>query len=94
MSVTPADGVVYFITLNSKVFAVREDDGTLLWRKNLSQELNSKTFVTYRNTPVVHKEYLFVGINGPGVQIALDRQTANLLWTTLLDRHSYAGITS
>ena len=95
MSVTPAiaEGVVYFVTWNSEVYAVWEEDGSILWRKNLTQELHSKTFVTSRNTPVVHEEYLFVGIYGPGVQVALDRGTGNLLWSTLLDPHPYAVIT-
>jgi outer membrane protein assembly factor BamB len=87
-----ADGVVYFTTWAGEVFAVREDDGKPLWRKNLTQELHSQELSSSRSTPVVHEQYLFVGINGPALQLALDRGTGNLLWSTPLDPHPDAVI--
>lgn len=94
VTATPAiaDGVVYFTTWAGEVFAVREDDGKPLWRKNLTQELHSQELSSSRSTPVVHKQYLFVGINGPALQLALDRGTGNLLWSTQLDPHPDAVI--
>ena len=94
VTATPAiaDGVVYFTTWAGEVFAVREDDGKPLWRKNLTQELHSQELSSSRTTPVVHKQYLFVGINGPALQLALDRGTGNLLWSTQLDPHPDAVI--
>ena len=95
VSVTPsiADGVVYFTTWGGEVSAVREVDGHVLWRTNLTVELNSKTFIFSRNTPVLHREYLFIGIYIPALQIALNRNNGKVLWSTLLDPHPYAGVT-
>lgn len=96
VTATPAiaDGVVYFPTWGGEVYSVSEDDGSVLWRANLTQELNNqKLTIISRNTPVVHEEYLLIGIFKPALQLALDRRTGNLLWSTLLDSHPYAGIT-
>lgn len=94
VTVTPAiaDGVVYFTTWVGEVFAVSEEHGRVLWRKNLTQEFDSPKLLQSRNTPVVHKRYLLLGILVPALQIALDRHTGNLLWSKVLDSHPYAGI--
>lgn len=59
---------------------------------NLTVELKSKTFVYSRTTPVLHKEYLLIGLWVSGLQIALHRQNGKRLWSTLLDPHPYAVI--
>ncbi|KAG0562884.1 hypothetical protein KC19_9G179500 [Ceratodon purpureus] len=96
VTATPAiaNGMVYFPTWDGELFAVKEKDGSILWRKNLTEVVGgSKTIITSRATPVVENKYLLVGFYGPALLIALHIQTGKLLWSTFLDANPYAVIT-
>lgn len=38
-----------------------------------------------RATPVIYQQYLLVSINGPAMVVALDRQSGDALWRTVLE---------
>ena len=57
------------------------------WRPWTCIGLKSKTFTDSKNTPVLHKEYLLIGLWVPGLQIAMCvkwRSNALLLLTSIL----------
>ena len=95
VTATPAiaNGVVYFPTWDGELFAVKEKDGSLVWRRNLTDVVGSKTAIVSRHTPVVERKHLLVGIYLPGLVVALDITTGHLIWSKLLDSNPYACIT-
>ena len=101
ITATPAvyDGVVYFPTWDGHIFAVRQLDGSLVWKKNLQKltGLNATTFnstiLLARATPTVAGDKLIVAIYGPAYVIAVRRATGELVWKRQLDNHPAALIT-
>ncbi|KAK7374507.1 hypothetical protein VNO80_07937 [Phaseolus coccineus] len=104
ITATPAifDGVLYFPSWNGDIFAVRTQDGSLVWRQNLQNltRLSATGFVAgvnwtvARATPTIAEDdLLVVGIYGPAVVIAVKRSTGELVWKTRLDSHNSSIIT-
>ncbi|KAH6830292.1 hypothetical protein C2S53_000261 [Perilla frutescens var. hirtella] len=104
ITATPAvcDGIVYFLSWNGYLYAVRAGDGSLVWKKNLQQltGLNSTTIgsnatapLLSRTTPAVAEDKLIIGIYGPAYAVALKLETGELLWKTQLDTHPASVIT-
>ncbi|GMJ09328.1 hypothetical protein HRI_004602100 [Hibiscus trionum] len=103
ITATPAifDGTLYFPSWNGNLYAVNASDGSLVWEKNLGEltGLNASAFVANVNwtvsraSPTIADDLLIIGIYGPAVVIALQRLTAQLLWSTRLDNHPAALIT-
>eukprot|EP00246_Nothoceros_aenigmaticus_P017641 TRINITY_DN880_c0_g1_i10.p1 TRINITY_DN880_c0_g1~~TRINITY_DN880_c0_g1_i10.p1 ORF type:complete len:530 (-),score=61.71 TRINITY_DN880_c0_g1_i10:871-2460(-) len=100
ISATPAiyKGVVYFPSWNGNLYAVHQENGSLLWSKNLTQltgfpRISNGLALLSRATPVVDKHLLFVGVKGPANVLALNRFTGDLIWSTKLDNHPAAIIT-
>ncbi|CAI9092699.1 OLC1v1028016C1 [Oldenlandia corymbosa var. corymbosa] len=100
---TPAvyDGVVYFPSWNGYLFAVREDDGSLIWKKNLGQLTGLPgpvggfvNITVSRSAPTIADDLLIVGIYGPAVVIAVRRSTGQLVWQSQLDPNPRAIITT
>ncbi|CAI9092701.1 OLC1v1028019C1 [Oldenlandia corymbosa var. corymbosa] len=101
---TPAvfDGVVYFPSWNGFLFAVREEDGELIWKKNLGNLTGLKppaegayvNVTASRSTPAIAGDLLIVGIYGPAVVIAVSRFTGELMWLTQLDHRPHALVTA
>ncbi|XP_027351410.1 uncharacterized protein LOC113862528 [Abrus precatorius] len=95
------DGVLYFPSWNGDIYAVKEADGSLVWKQNLHKltGLNATGLVSNvnwtvsRSTPTVAEDLLITGIYGPAMVIALKRSTGELVWNTTLDNHSFAVIT-
>ncbi|KAF7847804.1 hypothetical protein BT93_L2559 [Corymbia citriodora subsp. variegata] len=102
ISATPAvaDEVVYFPSWNGYLYAVNTFDGSLNWKQNLSELTGLKgtgilTNVTVsRSTPTVAGKLLIVPIYGPAVVIAVNRSNGGLVWSTQLDPHPLALITT
>ncbi|KAL2330008.1 hypothetical protein Fmac_017589 [Flemingia macrophylla] len=103
ITATPAiyDGNLYFPSWNGYLYAVKEADGSLVWRQNLQKltglnatgRVNNVNWTVSRSTPTVAGNLLLIGIYGPGVVIAVKRTTGELVWKTTLDHHPAAVIT-
>ncbi|CAI9092698.1 OLC1v1028015C2 [Oldenlandia corymbosa var. corymbosa] len=102
VSATPAvfNGAVYFPSWNGFLYAVREQDGSLIWQQDLGQltqlqaPVGSAVNVSVsRSTPTIAGDLLIVGIYGPAVVIAVRRLTGQLVWLTQLDPNPRAIIT-
>ncbi|KAG4925796.1 hypothetical protein JHK87_051336 [Glycine soja] len=104
ISATPAiyGGTVYFPSWNGYIYAVKEADGSLVWKQNLENltGLSATGFVrnvnwtVSRSTPTVAgDDSLLIGIYGPAVVICVNRTTGELVWKTTLDHHPAAVIT-
>lgn len=102
ISATPAvaNGVVYFPSWNGFLYAVRADNGVLIWKQNLGTltglpPVGSTVNVTVsRSTPTVAGDILIVGVYGPAVVIAVRRLTGQLVWLSRLDPRPLAVITA
>lgn len=103
VTVTPAisDGILYFPSWNGYLYAVKESDGSLVWKKNVQKLtgfnntgfiLNVNSTVT-RSTPTIAGDLLIVGIYGPAFVIAVKRSNGKLVWSTRLDNHTRAFVT-
>ncbi|KAL2330009.1 hypothetical protein Fmac_017590 [Flemingia macrophylla] len=103
ITATPAiyNGILYFLSWNGNVYAVKEADGSLVWKQNLGNltGLNATGIVqnvnstVSRSTPTIAGDFLIVGIYGPAVVIGLKRTSGDLVWKTTLDYHPAALIT-
>jgi len=103
ITATPAiyEGTLYFPSWNGNIYAVKEADGSLVWKQSLQilTGLNATGFVqnvnwtVSRSTPTVAGDLLIVGIYGPAVVIGLKRTSGELAWKTTLDYHPAALIT-
>lgn len=105
VSATPAifNGTLYFPSRNGNIYAVKEDDGSLVWQQNVGNLTGFNSTVTLpninwtlsRSTPTIipDADLIIVGIYGPAVVMALRRSTGQLVWWTRLDNHPVAFIT-
>ncbi|XP_042491022.1 polyvinylalcohol dehydrogenase-like [Macadamia integrifolia] len=103
ITATPAiyDKTLYFPSWNGYIYAVKADDGSLVWEKNLEKLTGLKgTGLIYgvnvtvsRSTPTVAGDIIMFGIYGPAVVIAVERDTGNLVWLSQLDRHNASLVT-
>ncbi|XP_058739249.1 uncharacterized protein LOC131611167 [Vicia villosa] len=94
-------GILYFPSWNGNLYAIKQNDGSLVWKKNLGilTGLNGTGLVinvnwtVARSTPTVARDLLIVGIYGPAVVIGLNRSNGELVWLTKLENHSKAVVT-
>ncbi|KAJ4707004.1 Polyvinylalcohol dehydrogenase [Melia azedarach] len=105
ISATPAifDGNLYFPSWNGNIYAVRESDGSLVWKKNVEKLTGIKNgtgfiininWIVSRATPTIAGDGLLIfGIYGPAVVLAVRRLTGELVWSTLIDDNPNAFIT-
>ncbi|KAL3501357.1 hypothetical protein ACH5RR_035806 [Cinchona calisaya] len=102
ISATPAvaNGVVYFPSWNGYLYAVRADNGALIWKQNLGNLTGLPPTGSYvnvtvsRSTPTIANDLLIVGIYGPAVVIAVKRLNGQLVWLSQLDPRPLAVITT
>src|SRR5258705_5648113 len=97
VSATPtvAEDTVYFPDWAGNVFAVRANDGHLLWSRKIS-DYNGRAGSLSRVSPAIVEDQLVLGDNksGDGAHVmAVDRQTGALRWITEVDSHPAALIT-
>ncbi|KAK7340515.1 hypothetical protein VNO77_21221 [Canavalia gladiata] len=103
ISATPTiyEGILYFPSWNGNIYAVKEGDGSLVWKQNLHKLTGLKgtglvdnvNWTVSRSTPTVAGDLLITGIYGPAMLIALNIKTGKLVWNTTLDYHPAALIT-
>ncbi|RDX91183.1 pvadh, partial [Mucuna pruriens] len=104
ISATPAiyDGNLYFPSWNGNIYAVKEVDGSLVWKQNLQNltglsatgRVRNVNWTVSRSTPTVAgNDLMIIGIYGPAVVIAVKSTTGELVWKTTLDHHPAAVIT-
>ncbi|KAF9626578.1 hypothetical protein IFM89_036093 [Coptis chinensis] len=103
ITATPAifDGILYFPSWNGHIYAVKAEDGSLVWDKNLAEltGLEATGFVVgvnytvSRATPTIAGDLLIVGIYGPAMVIAVKRSSGKLVWSTRIDSHSSSVVT-
>ena len=101
VSATPTvDGdAVYFPDWGGNLFAVKKDNGHLIWSHKIS-EYDGVAGAISRVSPAVDKDQLIIGDilssnqvhNGANV-ISVDRETGALRWITQVDSHPAAIIT-
>jgi outer membrane protein assembly factor BamB len=87
------DGVVYFPSSDGYLYAVCATTGNVIWQKNLTKVTKSPITIFSRTTPVVTKDLLLVAIYGPALMLAMDRNTGDIVWSTLLDPNPLAVLT-
>ncbi|KAL6135666.1 hypothetical protein ACLB2K_067893 [Fragaria x ananassa] len=103
ITVTPAiaDGILYFPSWNGYLYAVKQSDGSLVWKKNVQELtgfnntgfiLNVNSTVT-RSTPTIAGDLLICGIYGPAFVIAVERSNGKLVWSTRVDNHTRVFVT-
>ncbi|CAI9092695.1 OLC1v1028012C1 [Oldenlandia corymbosa var. corymbosa] len=92
ISATPtvANGVVYFPSWNGNVYAVRADNGALIWKQNIGAVTGlppppMSNVTVSRASPTVAGDLLIVSIYGPAYVMAVIRLTGQLVWLTRLD---------
>jgi len=95
VTATPAiaNGVVYFPSNNGFLYAVCATTGDAIWQTNLTKLTKSPTTMFSRTTPVVTKDLLLVAIFGPALMLGVDRNTGDIVWSTLLDSHPLGVVT-
>jgi len=104
ITATPAiyDRTLYFPSWNGNIYAVKEADGSLVWKQNLDKLtglkaseglVNNVNWTVSRSTPTVVGDLLIMGMYGPAAVIAVKRATGKLVWKTILDYHPKALIT-
>jgi outer membrane protein assembly factor BamB len=95
------NGIIYFPCWNGNIYAIKEYDGSLVWKQNLGKLTGLNTSLVISNvngivaraTPTIAKDLLIIGIYGPCVVIGLKITTGELVWMTRLDSHPTALIT-
>ncbi|KAL3731719.1 hypothetical protein ACJRO7_028580 [Eucalyptus globulus] len=92
--------VVNFPSWNGNLYAMNASDGSLVWKQNLSEltGLRGTTIVNVTlsrlSTPMIAEKLLIVSICGPVVVIAVNQSNGRLVWSTQLDPHPRAVITT
>ncbi|KAK8717095.1 hypothetical protein V6N13_044376 [Hibiscus sabdariffa] len=94
-------GAVYFPSWDGYVYAVKESDGSLIWKQNLQQltGINSTGVIfnvnvtASRTTPTIAEDLLIIGITGPAFVVAVKRSNGEMVWSTLLDANPAGCIT-
>ena len=97
VSATPtvAGNTVYFPDWAGNLYAVRANDGRLLWSRKIS-DYNGRAGSLSRVSPAIVEDQLILGDNksGDGAHVmAVDRRTGALRWITEVDSHPAAIIT-
>ncbi|XP_058739227.1 uncharacterized protein LOC131611138 [Vicia villosa] len=97
------NGILYFPSWNGNIYAIRQIDGSVVWKKNLKELTGLNASVSIANiigngavaraSPTVAGDLLMVGIYGPPVVVGLERATGELVWLTKLDDHYAAVVT-
>ena len=89
------NGLVYALTENGDLAAVRTADGTFVWQRNILEDFGGKNpGWLISESPLVDGNKLIVTPGGKDASIvALDKTTGEILWTTkgLSDRASYSS---
>ncbi|KAF5735530.1 hypothetical protein HS088_TW15G01037 [Tripterygium wilfordii] len=103
ITATPAifNGTLYFPSWNGNIYAVKASDGSLVWKKNVSEVtgINAPGFIrgvnstVSRSTPTIAEDLVIVGLYAPCVVIALEILTGKLVWMTQLDKHPSSLVT-
>ncbi|MBA0752891.1 hypothetical protein Gogos_022347, partial [Gossypium gossypioides] len=94
-------GRVYFPSWDGYLYAVKQSDGSLIWKQNLQQltGINSTRVIfnvnvtASRTTPTIADDLLIIGISGPAFVVAVKLSNGELVWSTQLDDHPAACIT-
>ncbi|XP_074287769.1 uncharacterized protein LOC141612920 [Silene latifolia] len=95
-------GTIYFSSIDGNIYAIKENDGSLVWKQNLHELTGfnatgiilNGTLVVSRGTPSIAAGHLLiVGMYGPAVVLGLKRDSGKLVWMTRLDSHPYSLIT-
>ena len=71
-----SDGVAFFGALDSTVYAVDVQNGSLKWKLRTNGEI--------RSTPVLHNNQLFLA-GGNGVLLFIDKNSGKRLWSAVFD---------
>ncbi|KAE8689292.1 putative Retrotransposon protein, Ty3-gypsy subclass [Hibiscus syriacus] len=95
------DGAAYFSIWDGYLYAVKESDGSLIWKQNLQQltGINSTGVIfnvnvrASRTTPTIADDLVIIGISGPASVVAVKQSSGELGWSTLLDANPAGTIT-
>ncbi|MFQ6120616.1 MAG: PQQ-binding-like beta-propeller repeat protein, partial [Methanosarcinales archaeon] len=79
------NGILYVSSLKGYVYAIRADDGKILWKKDLTKSILGKVIDNkILSSPIIHDNILYVGSNNHNLY-ALDAKTGAILWKYQLD---------
>uniref|UniRef100_A0A803N051 Pyrrolo-quinoline quinone repeat domain-containing protein n=2 Tax=Chenopodium quinoa TaxID=63459 RepID=A0A803N051_CHEQI len=100
---TPAiyEGTIYFTSFDGNVYAIKQSDGSLVWKQNLHEitGFNSTiilfkgTLVLSRATPTIANDLVIVTMYGPAVVLGFRRESGEFVWMTRLEDHPDSVIT-
>ncbi|MBA0847667.1 hypothetical protein Goshw_021157, partial [Gossypium schwendimanii] len=103
ITATPSvfEGRVYFPSWDGYLYAVKQSDGSLIWKQNLQQltGINSTRVISNvnvtasRTTPTIADDLLIIGTSGPAFVVAVKQANGELVWSTQLNDHPAAVIT-
>ncbi len=69
---------VYTASRDGRIFCLNKDNGTLIWMKRMTDEVNAKIPTwAFAGSPIIWNQYL---IFDAGRTVALDKQTGELIW--------------
>ncbi len=74
-------GVVYAASFDGYIYALKCEDGSLLWKTDLKNPMIS--------SPVIYDDYL-IECTLNGTMVVMNRHTGKVLWTTSTPTHAYA----
>lgn len=95
VSATPAvvDGAAYFPDWGGTFWKVNAESGDVVWSRSVSEYAGIEdTFA--RTSPVVAGDTVYLGTQAGGRLLAIDTETGNLRWSTAMDPHPQAVLTS
>lgn len=86
------DGMVYVMSADLVLYCLAEDNGKLVWKKDILKEYEGEN-IRWKNaaSPVIENDRIFIAGGGPKhAMMALDVDTGKLLWSTGDDKMTHS----
>jgi polyvinyl alcohol dehydrogenase (cytochrome) len=95
VSATPAvvDGAVYFPDWGGTFWKVDAESGEVIWSRSVPEYVGIADTVS-RASPAVMGDTVYIGTQAGGILLAIDTETGDLRWSTPMDPHPEAVLTS
>lgn len=95
ISATPSvePGNLYIVDWAGWAYRVNNTNGAVIWAKNLTVVANTSTRAISRTTPAILSDRIIIGLQGPAMELALNKTDGSLIWKNILSTHPFAVIT-